>query len=363
VSARASRGEGSGRILAIETSCDETAVAIVERGRSIHADVVASQVALHAATGGIVPEVAARAHLRWMIPVLDEACRRGGAEGLAGIEAIAVTEGPGLAGSLLVGVTLARTLAWLHDLPLVPVNHHEGHLYAAWLRDAGEPEQPEPELPCIGLVVSGGHTFLVLVRDHLDYIRLGGTVDDAAGEAFDKVGRLLGLAYPGGPAIAAAAGRAVRHDRRFPRAWLGDSDDFSFSGLKTAARRAVAEALGGSPGTVEPDGAALPADVVAELSWAFQDAVVDVLATKTIRAARRHGVRSIVLGGGVAANQALRDRVAGGAHALGVPLIVPRPGLCTDNAAMIGAAGWRRYLAGVRAGLDLDARPSLRLAA
>jgi len=353
----------SGRLLAIETSCDETAVAVVERGRRIHADVIASQVALHAATGGIVPEVAARAHVRWMIPVLEEACRRAGADGLAGIEAIAVTEGPGLAGSLLVGITLARTLAWLHDLPLVPVNHHEGHLYAAWLLDPDEPEHAEPALPAIGLVVSGGHTFLVRIRDHLDYVRLGGTIDDAAGEAFDKVGRLLGLPYPGGPAIAAAAQSATRRDRRFPRAWLGESDDFSFSGLKTAARRSVAEASGVDPDRGEPDASKLPPDVVAELAWAFQDAVVEVLATKTVRAAQRHGARSIVMGGGVAANQALRDRIAGGAAALGIPLVVPRPGLCTDNAAMIGAAGWRRYLAGVRAGPDLDARPSLRLAA
>jgi N6-L-threonylcarbamoyladenine synthase len=353
----------TGRLLAIETSCDETAIAVVERGRRIHADVVASQVALHAPTGGIVPEVAARAHLRWMLPVLDEACRRAGADGLEGIEAIAVTEGPGLAGSLLVGITLARTLAWLHDLPLVPVNHHEGHLYAAWLLDHVDPERPEPAFPAVGLVVSGGHTFLVLMRDHLDYQRLGGTVDDAAGEAFDKVGRLLGLAYPGGPAIAAAAERATRHDRRFPRAWLGDSDDFSFSGLKTAARRTVAEELGVRLEDGEPDAADLAPDAVAELAWGFQDAVVDVLATKTLRAARRHGARSIVLGGGVAANAVLRARVAAGAADLGIPLEVPRPGLCTDNAAMIGAAGWRRYLAGVRAGPELDARPSLRLAA
>ncbi len=353
----------SGRLLAIETSCDETAVAVVERGRRIHADVVASQVVLHAATGGIVPEVAARAHVRWMIPVLEEACRRAGSDGLAGIEAIAVTEGPGLVGSLLVGITLARTLAWLHDLPLVPVNHHEGHLYAAWLLDPDASERPEPALPAVGLVVSGGHTFLVLIRDHLDYLRLGGTIDDAAGEAFDKVGRLLGLAYPGGPAIAAAAARATRHDRRFPRAWLGESDDFSFSGLKTAARRSVAEALGVDPDHGEPDGSALSPDVVSELAWAFQDSVVEVLATKTVRAAQRYGARSIVMGGGVAANQALRERIAGGAAALGVPLVVPRPGLCTDNAAMIGAAGWRRYLAGARAGVELDARPSLRLAA
>lgn len=350
----------TGRLLAIESSCDETAIAIVDGGRRIVADVVASQTMLHAPTGGIVPEVAARAHLRWILPVLDAACERAGARHLRGIDAIAVTEGPGLAGSLLVGIGLARTLAWRHGLPLVPVNHHEGHLYAAWLLDPDEPEHPEPPLPALGLVVSGGHTFLVHVRDHLDYVRLGGTVDDAAGEAFDKVGRLLGLPYPGGPAIAAAAERAVRRDRRFPRAWLEGTLDFSFSGLKTAARRVVAEAAGVDAGVAIPP--PLPDELVAELAWAFQDAVVDVLATKTLRAAGELGVRSIILAGGVAANSALRERVASGAARLGIPLIVPRAGLCTDNGAMIGAAGWRRFLAGVRAGPDLDARPSLRMA-
>lgn len=350
----------TGRLLAIESSCDETAIAIVDGGRRIVADVVASQTMLHAPTGGIVPEVAARAHLRWILPVLDAACERAGARHLRGIDAIAVTEGPGLAGSLLVGIGLARALAWRHGLPLVPVNHHEGHLYAAWLLDPDEPEHPEPPLPALGLVVSGGHTFLVHVRDHLDYVRLGGTVDDAAGEAFDKVGRLLGLPYPGGPAIAAAAERAVRRDRRFPRAWLEGTLDFSFSGLKTAARRVVAEAAGVDAGVAIPP--PLPDELVAELAWAFQDAVVDVLATKTLRAAGELGVRSIILAGGVAANSALRERVASGAARLGIPLIVPRAGLCTDNGAMIGAAGWRRFLAGVRAGPDLDARPSLRMA-
>jgi N6-L-threonylcarbamoyladenine synthase len=357
-----SRGAGSGRLLAVETSCDETAVAIVERGRRIIANVVASQVALHSATGGIVPEVAARAHLRWMIPVLEEARERAGLERWSDLEAVAVTEGPGLAGSLLVGITMAKSLAWSEGLPLIPVNHLEGHIYAAWLLDLDEDERPGPSFPLVALVVSGGHTFIVEMTDHLRYRLLGQTVDDAAGEAFDKVGRLLGLPYPGGPAIMAAAAGATRHDRSFPRAWLGQSYDFSFSGLKTAARRAVGEALGRSPEDRTLDGAALATADVAELAWAFQDAVVDVLATKTLRAATELGARTIVLGGGVAANAVLRDRLAAGARDLDIPLVVPRPGLCTDNAAMVGAAGWQRSLAGTRADATLDARPSLKLA-
>jgi N6-L-threonylcarbamoyladenine synthase len=353
----------SGRILAVETSCDETAVAVVEGGRRIVANVVASQVALHSATGGIVPEVAARAHLRWMIPVLEEARRQAGIDDWQDVEAIAVTEGPGLAGSLLVGITMAKTLAWVHRLPLVPVNHLEGHIYAAWLLDPGEPERPAPEFPLVALVVSGGHTFLVEMAGHLEYRLLGQTVDDAAGEAFDKVGRLLGLPYPGGPAIMKAAAGAEKRDRRFPRAWLGDTYDFSFSGLKTAARRAVATELGGDPEAgPPPDAPPLPAQAVAELAYGFQDSVVDVLAGKTIRAAQESGARTIILGGGVAANSVLRQRVEDGALSLGVPLVVPRPGLCTDNAAMIGAAGFHRARAGARAGLDLAARPSLKLA-
>jgi N6-L-threonylcarbamoyladenine synthase len=351
------------RLLAIESSCDETSVAVVEDGRRIHANVVASQTALHARTGGIVPEVAARAHLRWMVPVLEEACAVAGVADLRDLDGIAVTEGPGLAGSLLVGITMARTLAWDTGLPLVPVNHLEGHIYAAWLLDPDEPERPEPVFPLVALVVSGGHTFLVEMRDHLTYRLLGQTVDDAAGEAFDKVGRLLGLSYPGGPAIMAAAATATVHDRRFPRAWMGDSGDFSFSGLKTAARRAVTAALGPNANAAEPDGSALPRDVVAELAWAFQDSVVDVLATRTVRAASTVSARTVVVGGGVAANSVLRARIAAGLADVGIPLVVPRPGLCTDNGAMIGAAGFRRFVAGERASLDLEARPSYKLVA
>lgn len=349
-------------LLAIESSCDETGVALIEGGRIIHANVVASQVALHAPSGGIVPEVAARAHLRWIMPALDQAWAGAGAT-WSDVDAVAVTYGPGLAGSLLVGINLAKTLAWVHDRPLIGVNHLEGHVYAAWLTDPGATgDGPEPVFPLVALVVSGGHTFLAEMTDHLTYRLLGTTVDDAAGEAFDKVGRLLGLGYPGGPAVSRAADAATDHDRVFPRAWLGDTYDFSFSGLKTAARRIVdaARAEAGSPAG-SPD--ALPDRVVAELAWGFQDAVVDVLASKTIRAARAIGARSIVLGGGVAANGTLRGRLAADAADLGIPLIVPRPALCTDNGAMIGAAGGRRFEAGHRSGLDLDARPSLPLAA
>jgi N6-L-threonylcarbamoyladenine synthase len=351
-----------GYVLAVESSCDETAVAVVERGRRIVANVVASQVQLHSATGGIVPEVAARAHLRWMIPVLDEARTRAGLDDWREVDAVAVTEGPGLAGSLLVGITMAKTLAWSLDLPLVPVNHLEGHIYAAWLLDPDEEEKPAPQFPLVALVVSGGHTFIVEMEDHLRYRLLGQTVDDAAGEAFDKVGRLLGLSYPGGPAIMKAAAGANAHDRRFPRAWMGESFDFSFSGLKTAARHEVANVLGLPAESRELDGSALPEADVAELAWAFQESVVDVLSTKLLRAARELGARSIILGGGVAANSVLRDRIDAGARGMGLPLVVPRPGLCTDNAAMIGAAGYHRFRAGERGDGRLDARPSLKLA-
>ena len=347
-------------VLAIESSCDETGIAVIEDGRRIVSNVVASQVAMHAASGGIVPEVAARAHLRWIVPTLDQAWTDAGIE-WGDVAAIAVTYGPGLAGSLLVGINFAKALSWVHDVPLVGVNHLEGHVYAAWLHDTTDADRDDPVFPLVALVVSGGHTFLAEMEDHLTYRLLGSTVDDAAGEAFDKVGRLLGLGYPGGPAIGRAADAAVARDRVFPRAWMGDSFDLSFSGLKTAARRIIDEARREADLAGEPD-APLPDAVVAELAWGFQDSVVDVLSTKTIRAARAANARSIVLGGGVAANTALRTRLANAADELGIPLVVPRPSLCTDNGAMIGAAGARRFAAGERSRLDLDARPSLPLA-
>jgi N6-L-threonylcarbamoyladenine synthase len=351
-------------LLAIESSCDETGVALVEGGRRIHANVVASQVALHAAAGGVVPELAARAHLRWILPALDEAFGSAGV-GWGDVDGIAVTRGPGLIGSLLVGINVARTLAWVHEKPLVGVNHLEGHVYAAWLLDPGEAEREPPPFPLVALVVSGGHTFLVEMREAGSYRLLGETVDDAAGEAFDKVGRLLGLGYPGGPAVSRAAEAAVRRDEVFPRAWLGDSYDFSFSGLKTAARRRI-DAVRAEAGILDQPDARLPETAIAELAWGFEDSVVDVLATKAIRAAEACEARAIILGGGVAANRALRARLAGETAKRDLAFIVPRPGLCTDNGAMIGAAGELHLPRGARAGeiVDgaLDAKPSLPLA-
>ena len=338
------------RILAIESSCDETGVAIVVGGRRIEANQVATQVALHAATGGIVPEVAARQQLRWIVPTLEAALEEAGA-GWDGIDAIAVTYGPGLIGSLLVGVNVAKALAVTHDLPLIGVNHIEGHIYANWLTDAdaASPLPGEPPFPLLCLVVSGGHTQLVLMDDHGRYTLLGQTVDDAAGEAFDKVGRLLGLPYPGGPAISAAARGAVPATR-FPRARTAGPYDFSFSGLKTAVLREVE----GYRARGEP----IPVDGIAA---AFEEAVVDALATKTLAAARDRGVAAVALGGGVAANAALRRSLDERLRAEGLPLLVPRAAWCTDNGAMIGAAAGFRYAAGDRAGAALEAVPNLAL--
>jgi len=338
------------RILAIESSCDETGVAVVVGGRRIEANEVATQVALHAATGGIVPEVAARQQLRWIVPTLEAALANAGA-GWDDLDAVAVTYGPGLIGSLLVGVNVAKALAVAHDLPLVAVNHIEGHIYANWLTDAGPDDvlPPEPEFPLLCLVVSGGHTQLVLMHDHGRYTLLGQTVDDAAGEAFDKVGRLLDLPYPGGPAISAAA-EGASPATRFPRARTDGAYDFSFSGLKTAVRREVE----GYRERGEP----IPIDGIAA---AFEDAVVDALTTKTVAAAVDHGVASVALGGGVAANRALRRTLEERLAAEGLALRVPPPAWCTDNGAMIGAAAGYRFLAGERADPSLEAVPNLAL--
>ena len=338
------------RILAIESSCDETGVAVILGGRRIQANQVASQVALHATTGGIVPEVAARQQLRWIVPTLEGALEEADA-GWDSLDAVAVTYGPGLIGSLLVGVNVAKALSAVHGLPLVGVNHIEGHIYANWLTEAAsdEPMPPEPPFPLLCLVVSGGHTQLVLMHDHGRYTLLGQTVDDAAGEAFDKVGRLLGLPYPGGPAISAAADGA-RPATRFPRARTGGPYDFSFSGLKTAVLREVA----GYRERGEP----IPVD---GLAAAFEEAVVDALATKTVAAAIDHGVAAVALGGGVAANRSLRATLSERLGAQGLALLVPPPAWCTDNGAMIGAAAGFRLQAGDRSGPDLEAIPNLSL--
>ena len=340
----------SARVLAIETSCDETGVALVRGGRRIEANQVATQIALHAETGGIVPEVAARQQLRWIVPTIRATMAEAGV-GWDDLDAVAVTYGPGLIGSLLVGVNVAKALAAAHDLPLVGINHIEGHIYANWLTDApaGDPLPAEPPFPLVCLVVSGGHTQLVLMTGHGRYRLLGQTVDDAAGEAFDKVGRLLGLPYPGGPAISAAAEGATAATR-FPRARTAGRYDFSFSGLKTAVLREVA----GYRERDEP----IPVD---GLAAAFEEAVVDALATKAVAAAEEHAAAAVALGGGVAANRALRAALRERLAAIGVPLLVPPAVWCTDNGAMIGAAAGYRLAAGDRAGAELEAIPNLAL--
>jgi N6-L-threonylcarbamoyladenine synthase len=344
------------RILAIETSCDETAAAVVVDGRHILSNVVASQVDLHAQYGGVFPEIASRAHIEAIVPVTERALQEAHL-GLDDLDAIAVTYGPGLSGSLLVGVNAAKGLALGRDLPLIGVNHLEAHIYAHWLGVEGEASPPpvggadgeaKLEFPLLALIVSGGHSELILMRDHGQYEYLGGTLDDAAGEAFDKVGRLLGLSYPGGPEIQRASQDGNPAAFSFPRAWLEDSYDFSFSGLKTAMLREV-------QGYADPPQGRL----LANLAASFQAAVVDVLSAKTARAAEEFGATAVLLCGGVSANRSLRITTAQRVH---VPVYYPPPILCTDNAAMVGACAYRHFIAGERAGWNLDVIPGLRLA-
>ena len=326
------------RILGIESSCDETAASVVADGTRMLSNVVASQTALHEETGGVVPEVAARAHLRALVPVV----RRALADAECSwddIDAVAVTAGPGLPGALVIGLNGARGLAYARGLPLIPVDHIEGHVCANWL-DASTGDGGPPELPALALVVSGGHTELLLMREHGRFERLGGTRDDAAGEAFDKVARLLDLPYPGGPPISRLAATAEVRKLRLPRALLGTSDDFSFSGLKTAVLNLVHSA--GAP----------PA---AEIAWAFEESVVDVLSMKAARAAAREGVASLLVAGGVAANRRLRERVI---ERSPVPVHIPPPVLCTDNAAMIAAAAFRHLDDAVAPESALDIIPT-----
>jgi N6-L-threonylcarbamoyladenine synthase len=336
------------RILAIETSCDETAAAVVEDGRRILSNIVASQEELHAQYGGIFPEMASRAHVEAVVPVIEQAMQKAHL-GFDDLDGVAVTYGPGLAGSLLVGVNVAKGLALGRGLPLVGVNHLEAHLYAHWLETESEDAaEGELQFPLLALIVSGGHTELTLMHGHGQYEYLGGTLDDAAGEAFDKVGRLLGLDYPGGPAIEAAAQGGNPKAFDFPRAWLDDSRDFSFSGLKTAVLRVVQKYSDPPKGRL-----------LADLSASFQAAVVDVLAAKTAQAAKSFDVTAVLLSGGVSANQTLRSTTVERAS---VPVYYPPLFLCTDNAAMVGACAHHRFIAGDRAGWDLDVVPGLRLA-
>jgi N6-L-threonylcarbamoyladenine synthase len=354
------RRESMTLILGIESSCDETAAAVVADGRSIRSNIIASQVEIHRRYGGVFPEVASRQHVLSIVPVIEEAM---GEADLAwdDLASIAVTYGPGLAGSLLVGVNAAKGLAWGRGLPLMGINHIEAHIYANWLVDA-----PPPEFPLICLVVSGGHTELVLMSGHGEYRRLGGTLDDAAGEAFDKVGRLLELSYPGGPAIQEAARSGSPTAFALPRAWLPDTYDFSFSGLKTAVLRIVQKYHPRSDkgsGRSRGPNAQLPLVMrelpVANLAASFQAAVVEVLVEKTCQAAEEFGGRMVLLAGGVAANEQLRADVE---QRSPVPVRYPPPELCTDNAAMVAAAAFFRFEEGMSADWALDVVPGLRLA-
>ena len=329
------------RILGIETSCDETAAAVVVNGTRVLSSVVSTQIDLHARYGGVVPEVASRAHVEMLTPVVSQALLEAGMVDGAKVDAVAATVGPGLIGSLLVGVSAAKALALVWDVPFVAVNHLEAHLYAAFL------EEPDLDLPLVVLLVSGGHTMLVCMEGHGRYRLLGQTVDDAAGEAFDKVARFLDLGDPGGPAIDRLAMEGDPHAVAFPRPMKNDGYDFSFSGLKTAVVNHVRKH---------------PEINAADVAASFQEAVCDVLITKARRAAREIGAKGLCLGGGVAANSQLRERMLDACVADGLHAFLPSRAMCTDNAAMIAAAGWYRLASDGPSSLDTGANPSLSLA-
>jgi N6-L-threonylcarbamoyladenine synthase len=331
------------RVLGIETSCDETAIAVVEDGRAVLSNTIASQVHLHERFGGVVPEVASRAHLENFNPLLELSLKEAGVT-LGEIEGVAVTIGPGLVGALLVGIAAGKSLALALDLPFIGVNHLEGHIFANVL------EEGPIEEPYVAFLVSGGHTMLVHVPQAHTYEILGQTLDDAAGEAFDKVARFLGLGFPGGPALDELARKGDPNAVRFPRAVTDRRFDFSLSGLKTAVVRHVkAERASGRETPVQ------------DLAASFQEAVVEVQVDKTIAAARETGVRTVALGGGVVANSRLRRLLAERAASEGLRLLVPSPQLCTDNGAMIACAGHFRLMRGERTPLDVGASPGLAL--
>lgn len=331
-------------ILAVETSCDETAAAVVTNGREVLSNVIASQIALHTLYGGVVPEIASRKHIEKINQVMEEALVQAGKQ-LSDMDAIAVTYGPGLVGALLVGVSAAKAVSFASGIPLIGVHHIEGHISANYI------ENKELEPPFVCLVVSGGHSHLVVVKDYGEYEILGRTRDDAAGEAFDKVARAIGLGYPGGPKIDKVSKEGNPDAIAFPRAKVGDSDyDFSFSGLKSAVLNYL--------NSCEMKGESFcQADVAAS----FQKAVVDVLTEHSMHAVEACGIQKFAVAGGVASNSALRASLAKACEERGVAFYHPSPILCTDNAAMIGAAGYYEYVKGVRHGYDLNAAPNLKL--
>jgi N6-L-threonylcarbamoyladenine synthase len=337
------------RVLGIETSCDDTGAAVVGGGTRILSNILLSQNELHARYGGVFPEMASRSHVETIEPAIRRALEEAHLS-VEELDAVAVTRGPGLAGSLVVGVNAAKGLALAAGLPLIGVHHLEAHIYSLWLE-----REAEDAFPVLCLIVSGGHTDLYLMGGHGVYRRLGGTLDDAAGEAFDKVARLLGLSYPGGPAIEEAARTGDPESIRFPRAWLEDTWDFSFSGLKTAVLREVRKHQPALKAGIDPPAPGLP---IPNLAASFQAAVVDVLAQKTVRAARETAAKEILVAGGVSANQALRSALQKIAPC---PVRMPPLELCTDNAAMVAAAGFFRFQAGERSELNMDVSPDLEL--
>ncbi len=331
------------RILGIESSCDETAASVVSDGRVIHSSVVASQIDLHAQYGGVFPELASREHVKAIYAIVEQALQQAHLA-IQDIDAIAVTRGPGLAGSLVVGVNMAKGLALATGKPLIGINHLEGHIYSAWLYAANTTPHQAPRFPLLALLVSGGHSELVLVKDHLQYERLGGTLDDAAGEAFDKVARLLDLSYPGGPSIQKASRNGSATAFAFPRAMMDDTWNFSFSGVKTAVLR-MTESL-------QEKGRSLP---IEDLAASFQAAVVDVLVDKTLMAADEFDVQEIIVAGGVSANKRLRERMMAESKR---PVHIPPLSLCTDNAAMIAGAGYYHYIQNDFTPSDFDVLPT-----
>jgi N6-L-threonylcarbamoyladenine synthase len=350
------------RILAIESSCDETAAAVVEDGRTVLSSVVASQIETHQKYGGVVPELASREHMRAITPVVDEALTRAGIA-WSELDAVACTYGPGLLGALLVGVTYAKAICKARNLPLIAVNHLEGHIHAVVL------EHPQTALPALALIVSGGHTHLYHVRGDFEYELISRTRDDAAGEAYDKVAKLLGFPYPGGPILDKLAPYGDPHGVRFTRANMkGNAMDFSFSGLKTAVLRwteahpiadeiAARRRLGS--GTTADEWLAVTPPATRDLIASFQQTVIDELLSRIGKLAAEHPVESVIITGGVACNAGLRQAAA--RSRIGVPIYFPTPGLSTDNAAMIGAAAFRKFRAGDFAGMDLRAKASLAL--